>query len=240
MNIALIGYGRMGKEIERIAIERGHVIGLVIDINNSADLTIDNLKDIDVAIEFTSPESAIDNYKVCFDAQVPVVSGSTGWLEKWVEVTSYCQEKESAFFYASNFSLGVNLFFDLNKKLAKLMKPFDQYKVEMTEVHHTKKLDAPSGTAISLAEDIIEEYDHLNGWQNEVTTETNKLGIISLREGDVPGIHTIKYDSDVDYIEITHSAKSRKGFALGAVFAAEFSVGKKGILSMKDLLNSED
>lgn len=237
MKIALIGYGRMGQEIEKIAKSRGHEIPLIIDINNSSDLTGENLKGIDVVIEFTTPASAIQNYKICFDAGVPVVSGSTGWLEKWDEVTSYCLQKDAAFFYASNFSLGVNLFFDINKKLAKLMKPFDQYKVEMTEVHHTKKLDAPSGTAISLAEDIIEEYESMNGWENNTVDGNDKLGIISVREGDVPGIHTIKYESEVDYIEITHSAKSRKGFAFGAVVAAEFSAGKKGILSMKELLN---
>ena len=227
----------MGQEIEKIAVERGHEITLIIDVNNSDDLTIENLKKVDVAIEFTTPSSAIQNYKVCFDAGVPVVSGSTGWLEKWVEVTSYCQEKESAFFYASNFSLGVNLFFEINKRLAQLMNPFDQYKVEMTEIHHTKKLDAPSGTAISLAEDIIDETERLKNWENNSVEEADTMGIISVREGDVPGIHTIKYESEIDYIEITHSAKSRKGFAAGAVLAAEFSVGKKGILSMKDLLN---
>lgn len=239
MRIALIGYGRMGQEIEKIALQRGHETGLIIDVNNAHDLTVENLKNIDVAIEFTTPASAVNNYKVCFDAGVPVVSGSTGWLDRWAEVTNYCNDKGSAFFYASNFSLGVNLFFELNRKLAGLMKPFDQYKVEMTEVHHTKKLDAPSGTAISLAEDIIGEYANLNGWVNEPSSQEDKMGIISVREGDVPGIHTIKYESEVDYIEITHSAKSRKGFAFGAVLAAEFAAGKKGILSMKQLLDSK-
>ncbi|MBN1768837.1 MAG: 4-hydroxy-tetrahydrodipicolinate reductase [Prolixibacteraceae bacterium] len=239
MNIALIGYGRMGHEIEKIAIDRGHKVGLIIDIDNPQDLNAENLKNTDVVIEFTVPQAAISNYKTCFDAGVPVVSGTTGWLDKWDEVTAYCREKDSAFFYASNFSLGVNLFFDLNKKLARMMKPFDQYKVEMTEVHHTKKLDAPSGTAISLAEDIIEAYQ-LEKWVNEKTEQKNELGIVSEREGDVPGIHTIKYDSDVDYIEITHSAKSRKGFALGAVIAAEYTAKNKGILSMKEMLNLED
>lgn len=239
MNIALIGYGRMGHEIEKIAIDRGHKVGLIIDIDNPQDLNAENLKNIDVVIEFTIPQAAINNYKTCFDAGVPVVSGTTGWLDKWDEVTAYCNEKNTAFFYASNFSLGVNLFFDLNKKLARMMKPFDQYKVEMTEVHHTKKLDAPSGTAISLAEDIIEAYQ-LDKWVNEKTEQKNELGIVSEREGDVPGIHTIKYDSDVDYIEITHSAKSRKGFALGAVIAAEYTAKNKGILSMKEMLNLED
>ncbi|MDA3879839.1 MAG: 4-hydroxy-tetrahydrodipicolinate reductase [Prolixibacteraceae bacterium] len=239
MNIALIGYGRMGHEIEKIAIDRGHKLGLIIDIDNPEDLNAKNLKDIDVVIEFTVPQAAIKNYKTCFDSGVPVVSGTTGWLDKWEEVTAYCKEKDAAFFYASNFSLGVNLFFDLNKKLARMIKLFDQYKAEMTEVHHTKKLDAPSGTAISLAEDIIDEF-HLKKWVNQKTDNKNELGIISEREGDVPGIHTIKYDSEVDYIEITHSAKSRKGFALGAVIAAEYTSKNKGILSMKEMLNLED
>lgn len=237
MNIALIGYGRMGHEIEKIAIERGHQVSLIIDINNQHDLSIENLKGIDVAIEFTIPASAINNYKTCFDAGVPVVSGTTGWLKQWDEVAAYCAAKNSAFFYASNFSLGVNLFFELNRKLARLMKPFNSYRVEMTEVHHTKKLDAPSGTAISLADDIIAEYDTLKGWVNQSSSDNSLLEIQSLRQGEVPGIHTIKYDSDVDYIEITHSAKSRQGFAFGAVLAAEYSAGKTGMLTMNDLLN---
>lgn len=237
MNIALIGYGRMGHEIEKIAIERGHQIGLIIDIDNQDDLKAENLKGIDVAIEFTIPASAINNYKSCFDAGVPVVSGTTGWLNQWDEVLSYCKKNETAFFYASNFSLGVNLFFELNRKLAALMQPFEQYRVEMTEVHHTRKLDAPSGTAISLAEDVLKAYPSLKGWVNHPGAQKDELVIESLREGDVPGIHTIRYDSEVDFIEITHDAKSRKGFALGAVLAAEFTAGKKGILTMKDLLN---
>ena len=237
MNIALIGYGRMGHEIEKIAVDRGHTIGLIIDIDNQNDLNPEKLKGIDVAIEFTIPASAINNYKICFDAGVPVVSGTTGWLDKWDEVTQYCLQKNSAFFYASNFSLGVNLFFEINRMVAKLMKPFETYNIEMTEVHHTKKLDAPSGTAISLANDIIEQYDQMTGWVNQYSDSKKILGIESVREGDVPGIHTIKYNSEVDFIEITHSAKTRKGFALGAVLAAEFSAGKEGLLTMKDLLN---
>lgn len=229
----------MGHEIEKIAISRGHEIGLIIDINNAGDLNLENLKNIDVAIEFTTPLTAVKHYKICFDAGVPVVSGSTGWLSQWSEVSNYCLEKNAAFFYASNFSLGVNLFFDLNQKLARLMKPFDQYHIEITEVHHTKKLDAPSGTAITLAESVLAEYDELTAWKNSPSTEKDVLGIVSLREGDVPGIHTIKYESEVDFIEITHSAKSRAGFAFGAVIAAEFSLGKKGILSMQELLNSK-
>jgi 4-hydroxy-tetrahydrodipicolinate reductase len=237
MNIALIGYGRMGHEIEKIALERGHKIGLIIDIDNQSDLNAENLKNIDVVIEFTIPKSAIDNFKICFEAGVPVVSGTTGWLDKWDEVVANCNANKSAFFYASNFSLGVNLFFELNRKLAALMKPFNSYKPEMTEVHHTKKLDAPSGTAITLADDIIAGYDQLKGWVNEPSTDGSKLGIVSVREGDVPGIHTIKYESVDDYIEIAHSAKSRVGFAFGAVLAAEFTAGKKGLLNMNDLLN---
>jgi 4-hydroxy-tetrahydrodipicolinate reductase len=237
MNIALIGYGRMGHEIEKIALERGHQIGLIIDIDNQSDLNAENLKNIDVVIEFTIPKSAIDNFKICFEAGVPVVSGTTGWLDKWDEVVASCNANNSAFFYASNYSLGVNLFFELNRKLAQMMKPFESYKPSMTEVHHTKKLDAPSGTAISLADDIIAEYPKLSAWVNQASTDADQLGIVSLREGDVPGIHIIKYESDVDYIEITHSAKSRVGFAFGAVLAAEYTAGKKGLLNMNDLLN---
>lgn len=236
MKIALIGYGRMGQEIEKIAIDRGHEIVLKIDITNPADLTIENLKKADVAIEFTMPASACDNYRKCFTAGVPVVSGTTGWLENWEQVTNDCIAQQATFFYASNFSLGVNLFFELNKKLAMLMKPFAEYKAEMTEVHHTKKLDAPSGTAISLANDIIAINEKVKGWALAIDAGADMLPIEAERRGDVPGIHTIKYESVVDYIEITHSAKSRTGFALGAVLAAEFSVGKKGVLNMRDLL----
>jgi 4-hydroxy-tetrahydrodipicolinate reductase len=230
MKIALIGYGRMGKEIEKIALLRGHEIVLIIDINNLDDFTTENLKKAEVAIAFTIPESAADIFKKCFDSGIPVVSGTTGWLNHW----------ESAFFYSSNFSLGVNIFFELNKKLGRYMKPFDQYKATMTEVHHTRKLDSPSGTAISLAEDLIRERGIYDGWVNELTDNQKKLGIVSVREGDVPGIHTVKYDSEVDFIEITHSSKNRSGLALGAVLAAEFTIGKTGILSMKDLLKLDE
>lgn len=237
MKIAIIGHGRMGQEIEKIALGRGHQIALVIDLNNAEDLNKENLAGIDVAIEFTTPETAVRNYLKCFEAGVPVVSGSTGWLDQWDFVSDACQKAGSAFFYASNFSLGVNLFFELNRKLARLMRPFEQYRVKMTEVHHTKKLDAPSGTAISLAEPILAEYPKLIGWENQEPAAENKLGIQSIREGDVPGIHTIRYESEVDFIEITHSAKSRTGFAFGAVLAAEYTAGKQGILSMEQLLN---
>ncbi len=236
MNIALIGYGKMGKEIEQIAISRGHVIVMKIDIQNQGDLTAENLSKADVAIEFTGPETAVNNYMKCFEAGIPVVSGSTGWLERRAEVENGCQSKQGCFFYASNFSLGVNVFFALNKYLAKMMKEFPQYDVSMTEVHHTQKLDAPSGTAITIAEDILAFSDKKTNWTIEADSASNELYIKPIREGQVPGIHTVKYDSEVDYIEITHSAYSRKGFAFGAVLAAEYSAGKQGILSMSDLL----
>jgi len=237
MKIALIGYGKMGKEIEQIAVSRGHTIVLKIDIQNQADLTTGNLSGADVAIEFTGPETAIGNYLKCFEAGVPVVSGTTGWLEKRVVVEKACSDKQGCFFYASNFSLGVNIFFALNKFLAKKMKDFPQYDVSMTEVHHTQKLDAPSGTAITLAEDILKLSETKTKWTIHETEASNELYIKPIREGLVPGIHTIKYDSEVDYIEITHSAYNRKGFAFGAVLAAEYSAGRTGILSMSDLLN---
>jgi len=237
MRIALIGYGKMGKEIEKIALDRGHEIVLKIDITNPDDLTIENLQKADVAIEFTIPSSAIANYKLCFEAGIPVVSGTTGWLEKLPEVHQLCSAKNGTFFYASNFSLGVNIFFALNKKLAELMANRPEYTVEMKEIHHTQKLDAPSGTAITLAEGILANLPEKKSWVNQSTNQPNELGIVSVREGQVPGTHIINYDSEVDYIEITHCAKSRKGFAFGAVMAAEYSFGKKGILSMNDMLN---
>ena len=237
MKIALIGYGKMGRTIEEIAISRGHEIVLKIDVNNADALTEENLKKADVAIEFSTPASAVDNYRLCFTSNVPVVSGTTGWLSRRDEVEKACREKEGCFFYASNFSLGVNLFFELNRKLARMMNAFDQYNVSMTEVHHTHKLDAPSGTAISLAEDIIGEVKRIDSWTIDEPKSATELPIEAIREGEVPGIHTVKYDSEVDYIEITHSAKSRRGFAFGAVLAAEFCQGRKGILSMKNLLD---
>lgn len=237
MKIALIGYGKMGKEIEKIALDRGHEIVLKIDITNPEDLNIRNLQKADVAIEFTMPSLAVNNYQLCFEAGIPVVSGTTGWLDRQAEVFENCKNLNGTFFYASNFSLGVNIFFSLNKKLAALMANRDEYKIELTEIHHTQKKDAPSGTAITLAEGIMENLPTKTKWVNQTTEKSDELGIISERIGEVPGTHTIKYDSEVDNIEITHCAKSRKGFALGAVLAAEFSHGKKGILTMNDLLN---
>ena len=236
MKLALIGYGKMGKEIEKIAHSRGHKTELIIDVDNQEDLTVENLKKCDVAIEFTIPESAVNNYFKCFEAGIPVVSGTTGWLDRKNEVYEKCKETNGTFFYGSNFSVGVNLFFELNKTLARLMGTRPEYSPEMTEVHHTQKLDAPSGTAISLAEDLIEVHPEIEKWAKETKSANNELPVKSERRGEVPGIHTIKYDSEVDFIEITHSAKSRKGFALGAVLAAEYSLDHKGILSMKDML----
>lgn len=236
MKIALLGYGKMGKEIETIAISRGHEISLKIDINNPEELTITNLQKCDVAIEFTIPDSAVKNYNLCFEAGTPVVSGTTGWLASKNEVYQKCKELDGTFFYGSNFSVGVNLFFELNKKLADLMALRVEYNVDMTEVHHTQKLDAPSGTAISLADDIVDILPTKDAWVNDQTPAKNEINIKSEREGQVPGIHTIRYESEVDFIEITHSAKSREGFAFGAVLAAEYCLNNKGILTMKDLL----
>jgi 4-hydroxy-tetrahydrodipicolinate reductase len=227
----------MGKEIEKIALDRGHEIVLKIDITNPEDLSAINLQKADVAIEFTTPASAAANYKLCFEAGIPVVSGTTGWLDRKTEVQQLCQKLNGTFFYTSNFSLGVNIFFALNKKLAELMASHGEYTVEMKEIHHTQKLDAPSGTAITLAEGIIENIPAKKSWVNHSTGVSNEIGIISEREGLVPGTHIINYDSEVDYIEITHCAKSRKGLAFGAVLAAEYSFGRKGILTMNDLLN---
>jgi len=227
----------MGKEIEKIAVSRGHQIKLIIDINNPHDLTVENLRKCDVAIEFTIPDSAVKNYNICFEAGIPVVSGTTGWLDKKDEVYNKCNETNGTFFYGSNFSLGVNLFFELNRKLAELMANRTEYGVEITEVHHAQKLDAPSGTAISLAEDILDKLPGKTRWVNDKTPAENELNIKSERRGEVPGIHTIKYESEVDCIEIIHNSKSRKGLAFGAVLAAEYCIGHKGILKMKDLLN---
>jgi 4-hydroxy-tetrahydrodipicolinate reductase len=236
MKIGLIGYGKMGKEIEKIAIERGHDIPLIIDIQNPQELSIENLRICDVVIEFTMPESAVNNYLACFEAGIPVVSGTTGWLHRRDYVHEKCLEKDGTFFYASNFSIGVNLFFELNRKLAALMTNHPQYKARMKEIHHTQKLDAPSGTAISLAEDIIRTLPELDSWTLEPANNYSRLHIEAERTGQVPGTHIITYESDVDYIEITHLAKNRKGFALGAVMAAEYCHTHKGILSMSDLL----
>lgn len=235
MKIALIGYGKMGHEIERIALERGHSVVSTIDINNPEEFESEKFRSADVVIEFTRPETALGNYRKCFSAGLPVVSGTTGWLDQVDEVKQAC-EKGQTFFYASNFSLGVNLFFALNKKLADMMNSYPAYNVRMKEVHHTQKLDAPSGTAITLAEDILDRLDRKSRWVKETPQSPEDLAIISERTGQVPGFHEITYESDVDTITISHDAKSRAGLALGAVLAAEFTVGKKGFIGMSDLL----
>jgi 4-hydroxy-tetrahydrodipicolinate reductase len=237
MKIGVIGYGKMGKEIEKIAKERGHSTPLIFDVNNLDDLTAENLKKCDVVIEFTTPESAVRNYLTCFEAGVPVVSGTTGWLHQREMVYAKCMDANGTFFYASNFSVGVNLFFELNRKLAGIMSGHPGYKLSLKEVHHTQKLDAPSGTAITLAEDLIRMLPEKKGWRNDLNTTPEEIGILSERIENVPGIHTINWESDEDTIQITHFAKSRRGFASGAVLAAEFCLHHKGILSMKDLLN---
>ncbi len=237
MKIALIGYGKMGKEIEKIALKRKHEIIFKFDINNTNEFTVENLKKTDVAIEFSQPISAYENYMNCFKANIPVVSGTTGWLDKLPDIKQQCKDNNQTFFYASNFSVGVNLFFKLNKQLANLMKIVEGYDVSISETHHTEKKDAPSGTAITIAEDVISNFDKKQSWVKENAVNNTELAIRSFREGKIPGIHTVKYESDVDYIEITHSAKSRKGFALGAVLAAEFTIINKGFLTMNDLLD---
>jgi 4-hydroxy-tetrahydrodipicolinate reductase len=236
MKIALVGYGKMGKTIEDIALQRGHSVDLKIDIDNAASFTKENLQHCDVAIEFTGPQSAKENILTCIDAGIPVVSGSTGWLEDWALVENYCKEKRGSFLYASNFSVGVNIFFELNKRLAQLMAGHPDYAISMEEIHHTQKKDAPSGTAITLAEQIINTIPAKKKWVNEGTADAEALPIISIREDPAPGTHSIKYSSAVDDIEIIHTAHSRLGFALGAVLAAEYIRNKKGIFSMKDVL----
>jgi len=237
MNIALIGYGKMGKAIEALALQKGHHIILKIASQNTAELTAQNLQQADVAIEFTNPHSAVNNIKKCLDAGVPVVCGSTGWLQYWDEVKAYCNEKNGALLYASNFSIGVNLFFELNTYLAKLMAAYPDYDVMVEEIHHTQKKDAPSGTAITLAEQILQQISTKKRWVNVESGSKEELCIISKRIDPAPGTHTIKYTSTIDDIEITHTAHNRQGFASGAVSAAEFLQGRKGIYTMKDVLH---
>jgi len=231
MKIALLGYGKMGQTIEKIALERGHEIVLKKDEFN----TYDGLSNADVAIDFSIPAVAAENISNCFYANVPVISGTTGWLDRYEEMVALCEEKKGAFISSSNFSLGVNLFFGLNEYLAKLMSKFESYRVEMEEIHHTQKLDAPSGTAISLAKGVIENSNY-TAWTLE-NPDSNQIPIDAVRIGEVPGTHTVTYNSPIDSIEIKHTAHNREGFALGAVIAAEWIVGKQGIFSMRDVLN---
>ena len=236
MNIAIIGYGKMGKAIEEIALQKGHEVVLAINSQNKHELTTENLQRADVAIEFTNPENAISNIYKCFDSGIPVVCGSTGWLQHWLAVEKYCIEKNGTFLYASNFSIGVNIFFEVNKRLAALMSKQPAYDVTIEEVHHTAKKDAPSGTAITLAEQVIKELPRKSSWINEPTTNNELLIISSKRIDPAPGTHTVKYSSGVDDIEIIHTAHNRKGFAGGAVLAAEFLDKRNGIFFMKDVL----
>jgi 4-hydroxy-tetrahydrodipicolinate reductase len=236
MNIALIGYGRMGHEIEAIAIKRGHVIKLIVDQDNTDDLNETNLKEVDVAIEFSSPGTAFNNIIKCFSAKIPVVSGTTGWLEDYDKAILICEKNNTSFIHSANFSIGVNLLFRLNSELAKQMARYVDYSVSIEEIHHTKKLDAPSGTAITLANDIIESHSKYKKWCFENEQINHCVPIHSVREGVIPGTHIVTWDSDIDTITLKHEAKSRKGFALGAVVAAEFIHTRKGIFTMNDVM----
>lgn len=226
----------MGQAIEKIAQKRGHEIVSIIDVNNQDDFNSEAFRCAEVAIEFTSPQTAVENYRKAWKAGVPVVSGTTGWTEILPELKTEIEQNGYTLFWSSNFSLGVNIFMAVNQYLAKIMNDFPDYNVEMTEIHHIHKLDAPSGTAITLAEQIIKEIDRKTKWKLETEKNSDELAIKSIRQGEVPGIHTVRYESNADIIEITHNAKTRDGFALGAVMAAEFTKGKKGFLSMNDML----
>ena len=230
MKIALLGYGKMGKVIEKIALERGHEIVLKKDV----EVAFDGLENADVAIDFSVPDCAVANISECLNNAIPVISGTTGWLADYQKMVDLCQEKNGSFIYSSNYSLGVNVFFELNEYLAKMMSNLKQYTVSMEEIHHTQKLDAPSGTAISLANGVIKNTNYLN-WTLE-TPISNEIHIEAKRIENIPGTHSVFYDSEVDQIEIKHTAHSREGFALGAVIAAEWLVGKKGVFTMKDVL----
>lgn len=231
MKIALLGYGRMGKEIEKIALQRGHKIV----IKNSGKENYDITK-ADVAIDFSVPDAAFNNISNCINNQIPVISGTTGWLDKYESITKLCNEKKGAFIYASNFSLGVNVFFELNKQLAKMMNTLSEYNISIEEIHHTKKLDAPSGTAITLADGIIENSAKEN-WELNTKTSEENIPITAIRTPNVPGTHTVSYHSKIDTIDIKHTANNRHGFALGAVIAAEWLVNKTGVYTMRDVLN---
>ena len=235
MRVAIIGYGKMGHEIEQVLIQRGHTVALIIDQNNTEDLCAEKLSDIDVAIEFTTPDTAYNNVRTCIECGTPVVCGTTGWHDKLEELQALCRENDSTMIWSSNYSLGVNITFRLNRYLAEIMNRFDAYNVSMEEIHHTQKKDAPSGTAISLANDIISRVERKSEWVNEPTTDANAIEITSLREGTVPGTHTVTYESADDKIEIKHTLFSRRALALGAVVAAEFIAPRKGVFTIDDL-----
>ncbi|MFT6167120.1 MAG: 4-hydroxy-tetrahydrodipicolinate reductase [Vicingaceae bacterium] len=238
MKIALLGYGKMGKAIEIIAVERGHEIVLKINADNIKDLTIENLKVADVAIEFSTPEHVISNISTSLKAGTPIVVGTTGWYDRQDDVYTQVKELDGTFLAASNFSVGVNIFFEINRRLAELMANQNSYSSTIKEIHHTEKLDSPSGTAITLADEIILQNTTYSSWKNSPSEKKDALEIISIREPQVPGTHEVTYDSDIDQISIKHEAKNRKGFALGAVLAAEFIQPKKGIFNMQDVLKN--
>ena len=238
MKVAILGYGKMGQIIEKIALERGHNILLKINQNNIDELNIKNLRKVDVVIDFSTPESAKTNILLSIDANKPTISGTTGWLDDYKEVKDYCIKNNGTFLYASNFSLGVNLFFELNKNLAKLMNKYQKYQINLTEIHHSDKLDSPSGTAISLAEQIISESNIKNKWTVDSKNSDEELKIDVQRKGNITGTHSVNYKSEIDSISIIHEAHSRDGFALGAVIAAEWIINKKGVYSMHDVLFS--
>jgi 4-hydroxy-tetrahydrodipicolinate reductase len=236
MQIILLGYGKMGQVIERIALERGHDIVARVDEKNRAELTAYSPDTADVVIEFSHPDAAVQNLTDCLTLGLPVVCGTTGWLEQRPQIEALCRQKRGAFFYASNYSIGVNLFFRLNRTLARLMAHQPQYRVTMTETHHMHKKDAPSGTALTLAEGILDENPRYATWVLGASSDETELPIVALREGEVPGTHSVKYCSGVDDLEIIHTAHSREGFAQGAVVAAEWLVGKRGVFGMDDLI----
>lgn len=244
MNIALIGYGKMGRIIEKIASERGHTVALIIDENNRHEIITDDFSDIDVAIDFSTPHGALQNINLCFEADTPMVVGTTGWYSHLAEIEEKCKAGNKSLLYGSNFSIGVNVFFHINKLLAKAMSPYKQYDVQVEEIHHTHKLDSPSGTAITIAEGILEHNDDKDEWVNnlvgegdEIIPKKNQLLIESHRIEEVPGTHTVLYSSEVDQIEFKHTAHSRAGFALGAVIAAEWLQGKKGFYAVTDMFD---
>lgn len=236
MNIALIGYGRMGHEIEAIAEKRGHLIKLVIDKDNTEDINKRKLEGIDVAIEFTTPDVAFDNIVKCLTLRIPVVSGTTGWLQRYDQAVSLCEMNDTSFIHSSNFSIGVNLLFQLSNSLAEKMSRYSDYDVSIEEIHHIKKLDAPSGTALSLVDGIIKNHKGYDDWCTDAESDDRMIPVKSLREGSVPGSHSVKWDSEIDTITLSHDAKNRKGLALGAVVAAEFIYLKKGVFTMNDVL----
>ncbi|MGE5418634.1 MAG: 4-hydroxy-tetrahydrodipicolinate reductase, partial [Chloroflexota bacterium] len=236
MNLALIGYGRMGHEIEAAAVKRGHVLKLIIDVNNINDLNSENLKGIDAAIEFTFPEAALGNIMTCIKNRIPVVSGTTGWLKDYEKAAEACRKHRSAFIHSTNFSIGVNLLFMLNAQLAKHMSRYHDYSVSIEEIHHTKKLDAPSGTAITLTEGISHNHPGYDGWIFPGESAEGKIPVTAVREGNVPGTHIVTWDSEIDTITLRHEAKNRKGLALGAVIAAEFIHGREGVFTMSDVM----